>query len=420
MELLDITGVPYNDTSIEDYQYHIYQPFTSGEVNYNDEIRIAIQDLEATTAPCNSVLHIEGKLTKDDGTAATKIEFINNALAYLFKEVRYELNGTVIDSVRDVGLVSTLKGYLSYNQNESTLMEVAGWFPKKTRSVPKTGETQQQAIAREGIITDDNGNFDVIIPLKHLMGFFEDFRRLIIHMRQELVIIRSSSDYDAVTSSDDTEKPKVTINKIYWEVPHITLGLREQLEINKIANKGMDLPIQFRSWELIEYPSLPPSTKHTWPVKTSTKVETPRHIILAFQKNRKNKISSDMSKFDNVSLRNAKVYLNSDRFPYSDMFLDFDNNKFASLYNMYASFQEPYYLNKTNQPIFSPKEFKEQAPISHINCAYQKNPTQTGSVVLRVEFETNTATTSDISAYVLVIHEKHYTYNVLNKTVKQW
>lgn len=41
-------------------------------------------------------------------------------MTFQFKEIRYELNATVIDSVRDVGLASTLKGYLSDGKSEST------------------------------------------------------------------------------------------------------------------------------------------------------------------------------------------------------------------------------------------------------------------------------------------------------------
>lgn len=413
-ELLDITDLPYSDTSVEDYQFHSYQPYTSGEINYNDEVRIAIQDLEANTAPCNSYLYIEGKLTKEDGTETAKLEFINNAIAYLFREIRYELNGTIIDSVRDVGHTSTLKGYLSYNENESTLLQNAGWFPKKVKieATPATGQPSK-------IIKDDKGNFNTIIPLKHLMGFFEDFRKLIVHMRQELVLIRASSDLDAITSLDETEKPKITISKIFWVVPHLTLSLSEQLRINKITNKSIDLPIHFRSWEILEMPSLTASNRHTWPVKTSSKVETARHIIVGFQKNKKNKILSDMSKFDNIKLRNIRVFLNSEKYPYSDLLLDFDNNKYATLYEMYANFQESYYYNKLNQPIFNPKEFKDYAPIAHIDCSRQKEAIQTGSVVMRIEFETDTATTSDITAYCLILHEKRFTYNPLTKIVHQ-
>ncbi|KAJ8933006.1 hypothetical protein NQ318_003671 [Aromia moschata] len=238
-----------------------------------NEVRIAIQDLEANTVPCDSYLYVEGKLTKDDDGITTQLEFINNAVAYLFKEIRYELNGTGCRPCIDVKRLSVL-----YTKRKFFVGKC--WMGgQKNKTVAKQGETVKDAITRERIIPDSAGNFNTIIPLKHLMGFFEDFRKLMIHMRQELVIIRSSSDYDAVTSENDTEKPKVTINRISWVVPHVSLSLEKQMNINTIVKKV--------SWEIIEYPSLPTSTRHTWPVKTSTKVESPRHVIVAFQKDRK-------------------------------------------------------------------------------------------------------------------------------------
>ncbi|KAJ8975098.1 hypothetical protein NQ317_017865 [Molorchus minor] len=158
MDLLNVTSEPFSDNSVEDYQFHTYQPYIPGNLNYNDEIRIPIQDLDTFTAPCNSYLYIEGKLMKSDGTVATKLQFINNGIAFLFRELRYEPNGIVVDSVRNVGLVSTIKNYLSYNENESVLLQNAGWFPNKS--------------ANQKILVDASGNFNVCIPLKLLMGFF--------------------------------------------------------------------------------------------------------------------------------------------------------------------------------------------------------------------------------------------------------
>ncbi|KAJ8967727.1 hypothetical protein NQ314_002673 [Rhamnusium bicolor] len=97
MELLNITNQPFSDNSIEEYQFHTYQPNISGTLDYNDETRIPIQDLDAYTAPCNSYSYNEGKLTQEDGSATTKLEFINNVIAFLFREIRYEMNGIVID-----------------------------------------------------------------------------------------------------------------------------------------------------------------------------------------------------------------------------------------------------------------------------------------------------------------------------------
>ncbi|XP_050517577.1 uncharacterized protein LOC126892157 [Diabrotica virgifera virgifera] len=238
-------------------------------------------------------------------------------------------------------------------------------------------------------------------------------------MRQELVLIREKDDIDAIIATDETEKPKIEINKLYWNVPHILPNISEQLRLNKIVRSNTELPIKFRSWELIEYPTLNNSTRHTWPVKTTTKLESPRHIVVAFHDGRKGKMLKEMSKFDHCNLTNIRMFLNSERYPYQDLNLDFDSNRFATLYEMFANFQESYYHLQTNQPIFNPEEFKNNAPIVHTDCSRQKEIIQSGSVVLRIEFETSKSVGNNVSAYCLILHEKEFFYNPLTKIVRQ-
>ncbi|CAH2020587.1 unnamed protein product [Acanthoscelides obtectus] len=161
MSILNVTQKPLVDNSITELEYHTYQPFINSNFDYNDEIRIAVQELDAYTIPSQSLLYPEGELTKADGTAVTTknadgttvttLQLINNAFAFLFRELRYELNGVVVDSVRNVGLTSTLKGYLSFNENESSRLQNAGWFPKDT-------------------FISESGKFNVCIPLSMWRG----------------------------------------------------------------------------------------------------------------------------------------------------------------------------------------------------------------------------------------------------------
>ncbi|CAH1981676.1 unnamed protein product [Acanthoscelides obtectus] len=55
---------------------------------------------------------------------------------------------------------------------------------------------------------------------------------------------------------------------------------------------------------------------------------------------------------------------------------------------MYSKFRSSYYESE-NEPLFSPKDFLSIAPITHIDCSKQKESIQSGSVVMRIEFETN-------------------------------
>lgn len=411
MDILNVNEKLYIDNSIISSELHTYQPFISSKFEYNDEIRIPVQELETFTLPSESLLYIEGSLANSDEKYTKKLRFINNGIAFLFREIRYELNGMTIDSVRNVGLTSTLKGYLSFNTNESLKLQNAGWFPNRQKD--------------ERILVDENGKFNVSIPLKMLMGFFEDFKKIILNMKQELVLIRSSSDLDAVLFMDDTEPktatvetPKVSLDKIYWKMPHINVDIPQQLTLTKIIESNKDLLIGFRSWELVEYSALPESTRHTWPVKTTSKLESPRHVIIAFQENRKGDATKDMSLFDNVELTNIRVFLNSERYPYHDLYLNYNDNKFSALYEMFANFRNSYYGNAM-EPIFTPRQFKENGPIAHIDCSRQKETLQTGSVVMRIEFETNNNIKKDTTVYCLILHDKLFSYNPLTKIVRQ-
>ncbi|KAJ8948172.1 hypothetical protein NQ314_008471 [Rhamnusium bicolor] len=159
------------------------------------------------------------------------------------------------------------------------------------------------------------------------MGFFEDYKkRTLVNVKQELVLLRSS-----VISTEANDIPKVEINKLSWNIPHISVGIPQELALTKLIDKNADITLGFRTWELVEFPELTESNRHNWPVKTTTKLETPRHVIIAFQTSRRNNVIKDMSKFDNCNLRNIKVFLNSERYPYNDLYLDFTENKFASL-----------------------------------------------------------------------------------------
>lgn len=404
MEYLNVKENVLVDESILSWEILSFDPFNPTKLGPNDEIRIALQQTGKYPLPCKSEIYLELQVTKEDGTPLANTVLINNAPAFLFKELRYILNGVTIDSVRDIGITSTLKGYISHNQNESTKLENAGWYPKTK--------------AKEKIMTDDKGNVSLCIPLKMYSGFFEDYNKVILNSQQELILIRSNDDTNALVTTTDDEKSKINVMKLCWRVPHLTVAIPQELALTKIIDKNNDILITFRSWELVEYPELLQTTRHNWPVKTSTKVETPRHVLIAFQKNRRGNIKSDMSKFDHCDLRNINVYLNSERYPYNDLQLDFATNRFATLYEMFSEFR-PIYYNFPIEPIFNPKEFKDNAPIVYINCSHQRDLLQTGPVTMRIEFETKEKIPAKTAAYCLIIHDKVFSYNPLTKTVKQ-
>ncbi|CAG9763457.1 unnamed protein product [Ceutorhynchus assimilis] len=156
-------------------------------------------------------------------------------------------------------------------------------------------------------------------------------------------------------------KPEISFQSAVRKTKQKIAG--KNSDSTRIIDKNSDILIAFRSWELIEYPELLKTNRHNWPVKTSTRVETPRHVIVAFQTEKRDSLNSNMSEFDDINLRNIKVFLNSERYPYNDLNLDISKNRFAVLYEMYSQFQTTYY-GKSDEPLFDPVKFKDTAPIA--------------------------------------------------------
>lgn len=89
-------------------------------------------------------------------------------------------------------------------------------------------------------------------------------------------------------------------------IPYIVLSVA-QVPLNTITAKSRELLIKFGSWELVRYPTLPESTRHTCTVKTSNKVETRRHILSAFQNNKRDNLKENMSHFNHCSFTNIEL-----------------------------------------------------------------------------------------------------------------
>jgi hypothetical protein len=400
--MLNVQDKVIFDESIANYEFRTHAPYSAAALNQNDEIRIPIQHQDICTLPSASFIYIEGKVIVEKKETLKNLKFVSNGILSLFNEIWFELGGVVIDKSRNPGLTSLMKGLVSYNKNESIRLQNAGWITSDDEN-----------------LIDENGNFCVCIPLNAVLGFAEDFKKVIINLRQELVLRRSNTDNNAILATAVDATTRIELTKVLWKVPHIIAGDVERLRLLDIIEKNTDLNIAFRSWEIHEQPLLQETQRQTWTIKTTTSLERPRYLLIGFQTDRKNNMTKDCSKFDHCNLTNVKLYLNSEIYPYDNLNLNFDNNQFALLYEMYADFQKAYYETKC-EPLLSPHNFKKDAPLIVINCNNQKENLRTlgGAVDCRLELETAKNIPPNTACYCVIIHDKMLTYNPLMSIVK--
>lgn len=227
MERLDIYETLNFDEAINKYEYHTYYP-RANNFNLNDEIRIPINNQDVYTIPGESYIYLEGKfIPGDDGTGTC--ELTNNAYAFLFDQIRYELNGVEVDRCTKPGITTTIKTLVSCNDNESKSLQMAGWHPFIASKQP----------------TLSNNQFSACIPLKFLMGFAEDYRKIIINSSQELILLRSRTDDNCYKNSDEngTKRASMEITKIEWAIPHVHVNDANRLQLLKTLNSNKPIYI---------------------------------------------------------------------------------------------------------------------------------------------------------------------------------
>ncbi|XP_070168325.1 uncharacterized protein [Polyergus mexicanus] len=232
--------------------------------------------------------------------------------------------------------------------------------------------------------TNTNGYFNFCVPLYMLLGFCEDYRRV-----------------------------------IQWRMPHVVLNKINKLSMLRALESGQYLSMGFRSWDLYEFPLLQRTTKHSWPIKTATQLEKPRYVVFVLQTGRKNVMSEDTSRFDDCKLTNVKLYLNSECYPYDDMNLDFDKNRWSILYDTYQRFCKKYYGYEYLEPSLTVTQFLRNGPFVIIDCSRQNESVKSATVDVRLEFECKENVPPNTTAYCLIIHDRVIQYNPLTNVVRK-
>jgi len=121
MDILNITEKPQIDETIQEYEYHSYEPIASTNLNNPGEIRLNIETQDLFTHPAESYLVFDGKLVKAaDNAEYANVDVItltNNAMMHLFSNIKYQLLGQEIESVFHPGQATTIHGLLKYPED---------------------------------------------------------------------------------------------------------------------------------------------------------------------------------------------------------------------------------------------------------------------------------------------------------------
>lgn len=379
------------DESIRSYEFHKFQPFSNTSFNNNDEIRISLNAQDGYLHLSESFIQMDGLIDK----MATTLT--DNGPSFLFSEVRLELNSKQIDQVRHVGITSMMKSLASYSKEEATSMKVCGY--------------------KQMSFDANTGKWSVAIPLKHWLGIAEDFNKLILNSKLELILIRAKSDKNFYTH---TAELKVEVKNLVWYVPFVEPSDQHKITLLNILNTYKTLSIPFRTRELYDYPSVPSQTNtFNWPIKTSTHLERPRFILFALQIDRDENLAKKASEFDHGSLTNVRAYINSEVYPYTALNVNFDELKYAHLFLHFLNFRKNYYNRKESEIDVDMDNFKSKYSIWIIDCSRQNEAIKSSSIDVRLSIEAKQNFPDKTHAFCLILSDRVFEYIPASGIVRQ-
>lgn len=393
-EILSVGSMPSQDSSITKKQYHSYSPYTS-TYGANDEVRIAIQSQDLYVLPSESYILMEAQVTRKAGDANAAVVGTWSACpeAYLFSEMRYEINNVEIARVKNPGNTVNLKRCISYSS-------------KSLRVVNQTYRRAYKPIT--------TGLHQFLIPLADLFGFCDDYQKIMMNVKHELILVVNRHVINAYNATLDSFD--INITKIQWKVPHIQLADQAKLQMLKYLERKQIIGVPYRSWELFEMPELPSTTKHIWTVKSTTQISKPRFVFVTLQTNRQ-AITSVSSLYDGCNMRSIKLYLNNDYYPYDNVTADFPNGNYVELYKEFCDIQKVYYPNEKDNPIgFTYTEFGSY-PVWVFDCSRTDESLLAGTVDIRLEFDARDNIPAHTVASCLIIYDDYFEYSPFSSIV---
>ena len=407
-DILQITeDIPVDD-SIYEYEYKEYNPIAG--TNYNrGSIVITIESQDIYTHPAESFLVIDGRLRRETAPNnpadvndplryedADVVTLANNGMMYLFSDVRYHLASHEIEVLQNPGHATTILGLLKYPDdfNKSQGLNQL-WLPDKGDGTHNIANNESFELRQQYIIQNPTpkGTFSFKIPLKHFLGFCEDYKKILYGMQQRLTLTRTN-DNNAIFRNG-AGVGVVEIEKIRWFMPHVIPSDAYRLQLDKIIEKKEKIPVGYRMLQCDSTQVPENQTTFTWRLGVKSSPDIPRFIIIGFQSGKNNLQAENSAIFDHLFVRNIYVTLNAKRYPDTNYENDFTKNQYSRIYGDAASFRKKFYNmdELVSNPGIDPVNYKKLFPLYVFDVSKQseKLKTSVSDIHIKASFNPNPA-----------------------------
>ena len=438
------------DETTEEYEYFEYSPDSETEQSLNGirEIKFNIDALSTFIHPHKSFLYFEWQILRQDNnnpfgsnnnqTANRNfnVSLANDGIMHLFSEMKYSINGQPIEDILNPAISSIMLGMLRYPDDFSKSKGLLQcWFKDSENGgieeENEGRETRKNLLFRSRENDEERKSFvsfSFCIPLKHIFGFCDDYDKVMSGVNHGLSLFRKGDNtalHSTLTVGDNVNAAnnvnnvsgRVKLEKVKWCMPHVKPSLEIYNGLTEKIGKGENVKIGFKSRRVDE--KLVDGQNWSWRVAVTSGNETPRFLILGFQRGDKNiqlgvnnMKTANPSVFDHCNVEYIQVKMLGRLYPSQAEILNFPKNQYSKAYNNAAKFRE---LFDGTPELFShfginPIDFKTLYPLFVFDVSNQipKTISSVVEVVFNVKFHGDPRGNPPevVTAYALTISDK--------------
>ena len=328
---------------------------------------------------------------------------------YLFSDVRYHLASHEIEVLQNPGHATTMIGMLKYPDDFSKSQGLNQLWYKDTKTEADKVDNEGFKLRHEYIIKSPakKGSFSFKIPLKHCLGFCEDYKKIIYGMQQRLTLTRTNNN-NAIFRNAAAGPAKIHLDRIRWFMPHVIPSDEYRLHIYKIIEKKEILPVGYRMLQCDNTQVSDGSANFAWRLGVKSSPDIPRFIIVGFQSYKNNSQLTNPALFDHIDLRNIHVTLNAKRYPDTDYENSFPNNNYSRIYGNAALFRKKFYnmdelISNCN---INPLEYKNLFPLFLFDVSKQSEKLKTSVSDIHIKATFGDNPPADTMAYAVIISDR--------------
>lgn len=309
------------------FQYRNFNPTSALNLNYGNKKTTLKLDIEDDFISKDIEYYIEGKITPLDVTKTysnkSNIKMLNNFVVHLFPQIEVKKHGTVIDERDFTGIVSTVKGCVSYPG-------VDEYNGKAINSGFKTFAHEGQRFSVVGKPGDLGLDFfnDITVPI-YKGGFEITFTKT--SDNNSIFHWKGLNDKGVEDVANLPVEDKVTINNFYLRVPIIEYNSEAKTNlINDLFKENY--VFKFKKWHFIQHIKVTGKSLNFDITNIYRNVQDPIWTFVVFQNNQLNNQQKDNSTFDQADVKDMWIELRGRRYPEESLNLDWDTDNYCIAY----------------------------------------------------------------------------------------